>query len=182
MFKCIFLNENAQILIKISLKFVPKCPIYNIAAFVQIMAWRWPGDKPLSEPMMVSLLTHICITWPQWVNLPWLPILSIHIAHQISFMLCENCVVQGYNYEALNLTKPGTYVKTYSNYYICIKFESSSIKNGLRNVKKVLITNQVQKWMLYRTYLLCWAISIPKNEINDCEQYCRRYIAETNLS
>ena len=34
----------------------------------QIMAWRRPGDKPLSEPMMVSLLTHICVTWPQWVN------------------------------------------------------------------------------------------------------------------
>ena len=27
-----------------------------------------PGDKPLSEPMMVSLLTHICVTRPQWVN------------------------------------------------------------------------------------------------------------------
>ena len=26
-----------------------------------------PGDKPLSELMMVSLLTHICVTWPQWV-------------------------------------------------------------------------------------------------------------------
>ena len=24
------------------------------------------GEKPLSEPMMVSLLTHICITRPQW--------------------------------------------------------------------------------------------------------------------
>ena len=23
------------------------------------MAWRWPGDKPLSEPMMVKSLTHI---------------------------------------------------------------------------------------------------------------------------
>ena len=32
------------------------------------MAWRRPGDKPLSEPMMVSLLTHICVTRPQWVN------------------------------------------------------------------------------------------------------------------
>ena len=26
------------------------------------MAWRRPGDKPFPEPMMVSLLTHICIT------------------------------------------------------------------------------------------------------------------------
>ena len=26
-------------------------PINNIPALVQIMAWRRPGDKPLSEPM-----------------------------------------------------------------------------------------------------------------------------------
>ena len=32
------------------------------------MAWRRPGDKPLSEPMMVSSLTHICVTRPQWVK------------------------------------------------------------------------------------------------------------------
>ena len=32
------------------------------------MAWRLPGDKPLSEPMMVSLLTHICVIRPQWIN------------------------------------------------------------------------------------------------------------------
>ena len=44
---------------KISLKFVPKVPIDNIPALVQIMAWLRPGDKPLFEPMMVSLLTHI---------------------------------------------------------------------------------------------------------------------------
>ena len=49
-FKCIFLNENVWIPIKISLKFVPKGPINNI---------------PLSEPVVVSLLTHICVTRPQ---------------------------------------------------------------------------------------------------------------------
>ena len=32
------------------------------------MAWRRLGDKPLSEPMMVKLLTHICVTRPQWVK------------------------------------------------------------------------------------------------------------------
>ena len=67
-FKRIFLSENVRILIKISLKFVPMGPINNNPALVQIMAWRRPGDKPLSEPVMVSLLTHICITRPQWVN------------------------------------------------------------------------------------------------------------------
>ena len=68
-FKCIFLTENVIISIKISLKFVPKGSINNIPTLFQIMAWRQPGDKPLSEPMMVRLLTHICVTRPQWVNL-----------------------------------------------------------------------------------------------------------------
>ena len=67
-FKCIFLNENVWILIKFSLNFVTKGPINNIPVLVPIMAWHRPGDKPLSEPMMVSLLTHICVTRPQWVN------------------------------------------------------------------------------------------------------------------
>ena len=67
-FKCIFLNKNVWIPIKISLKIVPKGPINNIPALVQIMAWHRPGNRPLSEPMLVSLLTHICVTRPQWVN------------------------------------------------------------------------------------------------------------------
>ena len=53
---------------KFSLKFIPKGPINNIPALVQIMAWRRLGDKPLSEPMMDSLPTHICVTRPQWVK------------------------------------------------------------------------------------------------------------------
>ena len=67
-FQWIFLNENVQISLKISLKSVPRFRINNIPPLVQIMAWRWLGDKPLSEPMMVSLLTNICVTRTQWVN------------------------------------------------------------------------------------------------------------------
>ena len=66
MFK--YLNKNVWISIKISLNFVPKDPINNNSPLVQIMAWCRPGNKPLSEPMMVSLLTHICVTRPQWVK------------------------------------------------------------------------------------------------------------------
>ena len=69
-FKCIFLNENVSVSIKNSLKFAPKGPINNISPLVQIMAWRRPGDKPLSEPMMVRLPTQICVILPQWVNNP----------------------------------------------------------------------------------------------------------------
>ena len=52
-FKCIFLNENVWISLTISLKCVRKVRI---------------NDIPLSEPMMISLLTHICVTRPQWVK------------------------------------------------------------------------------------------------------------------
>ena len=67
-FKYFFLNENIWKSNKISLTFVPKGQINNILALIQIIAWRPPGDKPLSETMMVSLLTNICVTWPQWVK------------------------------------------------------------------------------------------------------------------
>ena len=64
-FKCIFLNENVWISIDISLKFFPKDQIKNIPALVQIMAWHQPGNKPLSEPMMVYLTNtyaSLCLT------------------------------------------------------------------------------------------------------------------------
>ena len=41
----------------------------NIPAVVQIIAWRRSGDKPLSEPVMVSLMMHLCVTRPHWVNI-----------------------------------------------------------------------------------------------------------------
>ena len=67
-FKRIFLNENARISIEISLKFVPKGRINNIPSLFKIMAWRRPGDKPSSEPMMVRLPTHIWVARPQWLK------------------------------------------------------------------------------------------------------------------
>ena len=63
--------------------FYPKGPINTIPALVQIMAWSRPGDKPLSGPMMVSLLTHICATRPQWVK--WF------IARTPNSYLCNIC-------------------------------------------------------------------------------------------
>ena len=67
-FKCIFLNKDIWISIKNSLKFVAKVRIYNVPALVEIMYLRRLGPKPLSEPMMVSLLTHLCVFRLQWVN------------------------------------------------------------------------------------------------------------------
>ena len=53
-FKHIFLNENVKISIRISLKFVPKGPIDNKSALVQVMAWRRTGDKSLPDPMLTQ--------------------------------------------------------------------------------------------------------------------------------
>ena len=47
-----FFNENLLILIKISLKIVPKGPINNTPALFQVIAWWRLDGKPLSEPMM----------------------------------------------------------------------------------------------------------------------------------
>ena len=67
-FKRIFSVENVWISLDISPKFVSKVQMNNNQALVQIMSWRRPGDKPLSEPIMVSLPMHIRVIRPQWVK------------------------------------------------------------------------------------------------------------------
>ena len=65
--KWIFLNENIWISIKMTLKFVPSCPINNIPALVQIMAWcldYWhiyasPGLNELND--WVSFIQNIIL-------------------------------------------------------------------------------------------------------------------------
>ena len=84
-FKCIFLNEKVWTLIKIPLKFVPKGPINKNPALVQIMAWCRSGSKPLSEPMVVSLLMHICVPRSPRVNLYYFRMLQFQ--HQKRWQL-----------------------------------------------------------------------------------------------
>ena len=60
-FQTIFSNaftwmEIYEIWLKISLRFVPKGPINNIPALIQVIAWRQPGNKPLSDSMMVKFI------------------------------------------------------------------------------------------------------------------------------
>ena len=94
-FKCSVLNENVRISIKISLEFVPKGPINYFPSLVHVMAWYRPGYKPLSEPMMVSLLKHIYVTastlytfyvccTQRWQYEIWIPYTGI-CTHQIKF-------------------------------------------------------------------------------------------------
>ena len=98
-FKCIFLNENVWIAIKISLEFVPRGPTNNIPTLVQIMAWRRSGDKLLSEPMMVSLPTHICVIRPQWVNL------TMHMKKLIFIAMHCTCVLTDNHFREIGISR-----------------------------------------------------------------------------
>ena len=74
---------------KISLKFVPMCPIHNM--LFQIMAWHRPGDKPLSEPMLASLLMHICVPRPQWFKVVDRCAGSRVNTNHVRFAACAGC-------------------------------------------------------------------------------------------
>ena len=67
-FRCIFMNEKFCIVIKNSVKFVPKYPVDNIPELVQIIAWRRIGEKPLSDQYWPNPITHICGTRGRWVK------------------------------------------------------------------------------------------------------------------
>ena len=88
------------------------------------MAWRWPGNKPLSESMMFSLLMCICFTGPQSGNQldqldPWMKdgiqiiwlctICSLQLQNVVSchFLLCEQHfnLEMVYNFAALQCRK-----------------------------------------------------------------------------
>ena len=56
----------------------------NIAALVKIMAWCRAGDKPLSEPMVVNLLAHICVTRLRGVNSYTLGYIRDAYMHQLT--------------------------------------------------------------------------------------------------
>ena len=67
-FKWFFLNEKVWISSMILLKCVPRCPIYNKPAVVQIMACHQAASCYLNQ-WWPRLLTVICVTWHQRVQL-----------------------------------------------------------------------------------------------------------------
>ena len=80
-FKCTFWNENVWISIKISLKFVSKCPIGNVPTLVQIMAWTsyslvyWRICASLGLNVLIIVSVRLKSRWPirlaqpRWINL-----------------------------------------------------------------------------------------------------------------
>ena len=80
-----------------------------------MMAWPRPGDKSLSEPMVVSLLTHICITRPQWVNNQWLTLHTPDFIMMIKNVSTDNMylpyvgpiIMHAYHHAEINQTVSG---------------------------------------------------------------------------
>ena len=127
-FKRIFLNENVWTSIEFSVKFASNVRIDNIPALVQIMAWRRPGDKPLSEPMVVTLLTHICVTRPQWIE----PVYSVTWSLVCAFqMFCTPGIIDIYRVACDN--KSPLYAMISITLYFAILYNPFSL-----NRKRVL--------------------------------------------
>ena len=84
---------NFFLMNEISLKFVSKGSINKIARLVQVMAWCQPGNKPLSEPMMIRLPMNICVTRPQWVNDYIWCFLKITYFHNSTEHLIKYCII-----------------------------------------------------------------------------------------
>ena len=118
--KCIFVNENIWISVNISLKFVLKGRINYIPALVQIMARCRLGDRPLSEPMMVGLLTHIlglnelnqyidAIIWDEYFKIPVRDIIQQKrpAIHKLSFMVITKLNTVQSLYSTIDSLWPG---------------------------------------------------------------------------
>ena len=79
-FKCLLLNGNIWISLRILLKcvkYVPTVRINNNLALVQIIIWGTPGHKPLSETTVVRFLTLLCITQLQGVDIDYISTFSV---------------------------------------------------------------------------------------------------------
>ena len=161
-FKRIFLNENVRISIKISLRFVPKGPINNIPALVQIMAWRRSGVKPLSELMMVSLLMHICVTRPQWVN-PSICKIILQWLIKLWYLLCKRT--------RDNIVKSCTKPLISSSSYDCesLKVRWSTLVDA-SNSNSLWPSNAVQRHRSRSTlaWIMACCLTAPNHYLKQC--------------
>ena len=77
---------------------VSKCLIYQVSALVQLMAWHRPGDKPLSEPIMIRLPTNLCV--------------SLSISELLNPSLVALTKITSVKYECNSLKLAGTFIRS----------------------------------------------------------------------
>ena len=129
------------------------------------MAWSRAGDKPLSKPMMGSLLTHICVTRPIWINVfyNFRPVTTILSSWR--HVLVDNIIVpQIYDYQlsnswkiavwcwllspiCLQVSDPSTSQQTASTQVDLLRLQSNLCKNLLNLSSETLsLIFQVPYW------------------------------------
>ena len=105
-------------------------------------------NKPVKQTMETTVIWDaimLIMTSLQWImeqlecfisentHPPPCPMITHTInSYWISFIQSQYYIVQGHNYKCMN----PTYVKCCTDYYICIKFETFSIKKWLQVCKK----------------------------------------------
>ena len=106
------------------------------------MAWRRPGDKPLSEPMMVSLPMRICVTRPQWVKSPLDLLLAWHIFSAKLSLEPMLTYCQLDPWEGTSVKFESKY-KTLKEMNLEISVEWQRFCSGLQ-----VLTNKINAWLL----------------------------------
>ena len=71
------------------------------------MACGLVGAKPLSEPIMVSLLTHVCVIRPQWVNHTGQDLVSLIVLNLTSLTSADSGVINNTEPHVINSIEPG---------------------------------------------------------------------------
>ena len=87
-FKCIFLNKMYEYRLRFHCSLSPKFELRIFQRWFR-MAWRQPGDKPLSEPMVVGLLTHICVIHSMSYSVFYILICCQHTAVKCFSLSCS---------------------------------------------------------------------------------------------
>ena len=127
------------------------------------MAWRRPGDKPLSEPVMISLLTHRCVTRPQWVKTikdPWWCLGSFYVS------LLVGCIHSTpHNLASVNL--PGDYsgMSNGNSIPVCV-FKSTMLHPSLWYLESAQFKEKLYRWLRQWKYNI-----VPHCKLNQNRWY-----------
>ena len=186
-FKCIFLNGDIWMSMNISLKFVPKGHISDIPALIQIMAWRRPGDKPLSEPKLFNL-TDACIYASLGLN-ELKNLMYVYCSYLITFatIFCFSCFICSMFYRNVhdmaidtiygivlvivchlfNSTKPLPHPILVSHHLASLRrnFCETIMKIGTISVHKSNLKIQSMKFVLH-------CAGVPRHKSGLSEPYC----------
>ena len=113
------------------------------------MAWRCPGDKPLSEPKMVSLPTHICVTRPQWVK-PRYPCAN-ETRLQCVCKRVKSCLYRSVNFTILFIQQLKKFASLYGWIYNCKHFITWFLT--FQDHRQITYFLDNTRWILHIIYL-----------------------------